>query len=217
MDYEFILKDKEKLKVLARIVAHLMGDGCVTKKYFAYYNKNLVLLEGFQKDLCLLFDNLHFTKGKVNSGTSFLMLQNKQINLFFKSLLSDYRSFSLTMPKFVNTPDLQREFLRALYDDEGCVALRTFKRTNEIKRNITLSSNSIYLIQEIKEILFNNFGINSNQIYKYVKKRDAKEFVNYVLSITGRDNFIKFREEIGFTHPNKLCKLDLMINSYKRK
>ncbi len=38
MKYEEILIDLNKSKILAKIVAHLMGDGCVTNKYFAYYN-----------------------------------------------------------------------------------------------------------------------------------------------------------------------------------
>ena len=46
----------------------------------------------------------------------------------------------------------KKEFLKAIYDDGGCVALRTFKKTNEIKRNLTLSSNSLIFIKEIKNI-----------------------------------------------------------------
>lgn len=217
MDYSDIFKNKEKLKVLSRIVAHLMGDGCVTNKYFAYYNKNECLLNNFEKDVHTLFEKIHITKGKTNSGTRFLMISNKSIINFLKSLISDYRSFSLYTPKFISNKNLQKEFLCALYDDEGCVALRIFRKTNEIKRNLTLSSNSLRLIEEIKEILTNNFEIISNKISKCVKNKDSREFVNYVLSITGKENFIKFKEEIGFTHPDKIRKLNLMIHSYIRK
>lgn len=217
MGYEEILTNKEKSKVLARVVSHLMGDGCVTNKYFAYYNKNLILLSNFQEDINTLFKNIHLIKGKVNSGTSFIMIQNKEVNNFLKSLLRDYRSHSLQMPNFVNKIELQIEFLKALYDDEGCVALRTFKKTNEIKRNLTLSSNSLILLQEIKRILENNFNINSNKILKYTKTRGSHQYINYVLSITGKENFINFRDKINFNHPNKKRKLDLMINSYIKK
>ena len=134
-----------------------------------------------------------------------------------KSLLEDYRSFALIVPSFIDNKAKQREFLRALYDDEGCVALRIFRKTGEIKRNLTLSSNSLKFIEEIKIILERSFSIQSNKISRYVKKWNNKEFVNYVLSITGKDNFEKFQEHIGFTHPDKTKKLYSMIHSYKRK
>jgi len=97
------------------------------------------------------------------------------------------------------------------------VGLRIFRKTNEIKRNLTLSSNSLNLIKQIKKILETEFGVISNKIIKYTKEKDGKLFTNYVLSITGKENFIKFREHIGFTHPDKIIRLSLMINSYKRK
>ena len=142
MDYGDILKDKERLKILARVVAHLMGDGCVTERYFAYYNQDKTLLNVFEKDVSDLFGKIHFTRGKTNSGTSLLMVQNKPIRLFLKSLTKNYKSHYLEIPDFIKGKESQKEFLRAFYDDEGCVALRVFKKTGEIKRNITLSSNS---------------------------------------------------------------------------
>ncbi|GBE20384.1 hypothetical protein BMS3Abin17_01123 [archaeon BMS3Abin17] len=222
MNYEEILKNEKKSKILVRIVAHLMGDGCVTKRYFAYYNKDKILLENFEKDVLNLFKKIHFTRGRTNSGTSFLMIQNKPLLNFLKSLISDYRSHHLYLPKFIKNKEFQKEFSQSFYDDEGCVALRIFKKTKEtketkeIKRNVTLSSNSLKLIQEIKQILKNTFEIESNKISKYVKKRDSKIYINYVLSITGRDNFVKFRDKINFTHPTKSRTLDKMIASYIR-
>ena len=55
MVYEDVLKNKEKSKILAGIVAHLMGDGCVTNKYFMYSNKNPLLLENYEKNFLLIF------------------------------------------------------------------------------------------------------------------------------------------------------------------
>jgi hypothetical protein len=49
--------------------------------------------------------------------------------MFLLSLLPDYRSFNLEIPKFINKRVLYIEFLKALYDDEGCVALRIYKKT----------------------------------------------------------------------------------------
>jgi len=217
MDYSFILQDSQKSQILARILAHLMGDGCVTNKYFAYYNKEEFLLEKFERDLCTLFGKLHIIKGQVNSGTFFRMICNKDIRLFFLSIVDNFKSNYLRLPLFINSKELQKEFLKSFYDDEGCVALRIFTKTGEIKRNLTLSSNSLFLLQEIKEILKLNFNITSNRIIKSLRKRNGREFVNYVLSITGKSNFERFRDLIGFYHPSKIERLNKMISSYIRK
>ncbi len=211
-----IFGDNKKIRILARVVAHYMGDGCVTNRYAAYFNKNETLLKNFEKDILSLFEGVHIIRGKCNSGTKLIQIQNKQIIKFLKELVSDYRSSALKFPRFINHKDLEREFLRAIYDDEGCVALRTFKKTNDIKRNITLSSNSKEFLEKIKEILKNDFDITSNKLTLNKRSRGVKEYINYVLSISGRSNFIKFKELIGFNHPDKINKLELMINSYIR-
>lgn len=212
-----IFQNKEKLKVLARVVSHLMGDGCVSKRYFAYYNKNQVLLENFKIDVKELFGEVHFIAGKVNSGTSFYMIQDKEALNFLKSLIDDYRSFSLHLPNFIKTKELKKEFLKAIFDDEGCVAFRVFAKTREIKRNITLCAKSEFFLSQIKDILEKDFIIKCNKLTKYTKKVNNKEFPYWVLSITGKNNFIKFKESINFYHPDKKNKLDLMISSYIRK
>ena len=132
--------------------------------------------------------------------------------------MPDYKSHSLQIPEFIKQNKfLHKEFLRAFFDDEGCVALRTFKKTGELKRNLTISSNSLRLIKQIKEIMKNNFNINSNKILKYIKKKEDKIYTNYVLSITGKENFISFRNKIGFSSVQKNNRLNQMISSYIRK
>ncbi|MBU3913375.1 MAG: hypothetical protein KKE50_04760 [Nanoarchaeota archaeon] len=217
MNPDEILNNPEKLKILVRIIAHLMGDGCVSKKYFAYFNKNETLLNNFKKDITDAFGNLHFITGKVQSGTSLIQIKHKETWCFLTSLVKDYRSFSLRFPGFINTKELQKNFLSALFDDEGCVALRTFKKTGEIKRNITFTSKSKLFAEEIKHVLETSFDIQSNKINEYTKIWGDKRFVIYTLSITGKENFVKFRDEINFSHPLKKEKLDAMINSYIRK
>lgn len=217
IDKEEIFKDLEKLKILSRIISHLMGDGCVSKKYFAYYNKNETLINNFKEDINSIFSEVHFITGKVNSGTPFVMVQNKPIFNFLTSIVKDYRGFALEVPDFLKTKELQIEFLKAIFDDEGCVGLRIFKKTNEIKRNVTLCAKSELFLSQIKGILEENFLIKCNKLTKCVKKKDNKEFDYYVLSITGKENFEKFRDKINFYHPEKKLKLDILINSYIRK
>ena len=216
MDYNLILNHSEKLKVLSRLVTHLMGDGCVTNKYFAYFNKNEDLLKNYEKDLLKLFSEVHIIRGISNSGTSLIQVQNKEIIYFLKSLLKDYRSKTLEIPKFINTKYLRKELLQSIYDDEGCVGLRVYRKTNELKRDITLSSNSLKFIEQIKEILIQDFNISSNKIAKNVKIVGSQIFTNYILPINGKSNFEKFQKEIDFAHPTKKEKLEKMIKSYIR-
>jgi len=144
------------------------------------------------------------------------MVQNKPLFEFITSIVSSYKSANLKVPNFVDTKELQKEFLSALYDDEGSAPLRVFKKTNEIKRNVNLSSNSLNIIKQIKNILFSNFKIVTNRISKNVYHRNSKVFINYILNITGKENLENFQREIGFNHPEKRNKLNLMLNSYIR-
>jgi len=215
--YLSMLKDKEKLKALSRVTSHLMGDGNVSKRYLRYSNKNRLLLNNFEEDFEFLFPDTHFIKGKVSSGTLFIQVQNKQILTFINSLAEGFYSHCLKIPKFVNSFELKQEFLKAIYDDEGCVALRIFKKTGEIKRNLEIGSKSNEFLGEIKIVLEKDFNILCNKIISFKRNLNGKEFVTWKLSITGKENFEKFRNFIGFTHPDKIQKLNEMINSYIRK
>ena len=217
MEFENILKDKEKMKILTRIISHLMGDGCVTNRYFAYYNKNEFLLDKYENDILKLFGNLHIIKGQVNSGTKLIQVQNKKILNFLKTLVKDFRSSYLEYPEFLSDIEYKREFLKAIFDDEGSVGLRIFKKTNELKRNLTIASKSEKFLNDLKTILEKDFDIISNRIIYYTKRLGEKQFTTYYLSITGKENFIKFRNKINFYHPEKREKLNLMIKSYIRK
>ena len=86
-----------------------------------------------------------------------------------------------------------------------------------MKRNLEIASKSKKFLQDIKNILEKDFNIKSNRIISFKRILDGKEFITWKLSITGKENFEKFRDQIGFSHSEKKNKLDLMINSYIRK
>ena len=198
---------------LARCLAKICGDGNMNSKYLRYNNTSKVLLNEFKEDIKKEFGEVHFTEGKVNSGTSFVQLHNKKILSVFSSHLYSFKSSDIFIPQSIkNSPlNIKIAFIRAFYDDEGCAALRFNKSTKEWKRNINLSSNSFQILVEIKEIL-HSLGITSNRICKNNVNRPYDE--SWILSITGKKNFLSFRDKIGFKHPRKALILDLIIESY---
>lgn len=197
---------------MARCLAKVSGDGCLCPKYVGYTNTCEELLKEFKQDITKEFGKVHFGEGKVNSGTSFIYIYKQFVIKEFLKYLKDFRSKAIFIPnKIKNSSKLiQIEYLRALYDDEGSANIRIFNKTKEWKRSITLVSNSLRLLKDVKKIL-KNLGILSNKIIKNAK---VKKDCSNVLAITGKENLVKFKENIGFLHPIRSKRLNLMIRTY---
>ncbi len=111
--------------------------------------------------------------------------------------------------------DLQREFLRAFFDDEGCM----YYKITRNKRQIRGYQNEVTVLKIVSQLLA-NMNIKSN-----LRGR------NEVL-ISGKENLMKFRDEINFSkgvriNPNRTNSLwkknlekrkllDMAIASFKK-
>lgn len=197
----------------ARCIAKISGDGNLYYRYVRYSNTCKVLREEFIKDMRKEFGDIKFTNGVGNSGTQFVQVHGKKIINKFLSYLPDYRSCSIVVPyEILKSPEkLKITYLRTFYDDEGSASLRINKKTNEWKRSVTLNSNSLLILKQIKSILL-TLGIKSNKIIK--TNANNVDDKSYCLCITGKQNLVQFKEKIGFKHPRKNKRLCLMILSY---
>ena len=175
--------DNKKKIILARIVSHLMCDGCVTIRYLRYNNQNKTLINNFKKYFIEIFPLTHFIEGVNNSETFFVQVQNKNIlNLLF-SIVQDFRSQYLRFPKIFDSQETKKEFISALFDDEGCVGLRLFEKTNEIKRNLEVASKSKDFLEDIKYILEKDFKIKCNKLISFKRNFNTSKIVFCVNSL----------------------------------
>jgi intein/homing endonuclease len=96
-------------------------------------------------------------------------------------------------------------FLRALFDDEGCVSIKKYQIIIEMANKT--------LIENIKSLLL-DMGIRSGKISKVVEI-DYKN--RYRISISGKGNLELFYRKINFINRDKRNKLYILLNSYKIK
>ena len=95
--------------------------------------------------------------------------------------------------------EFKRKLIRAFYDDEGSVGKNN--------GNIRLYQDNKKVLLKF-QVLLMEFNIKTSSIKTYIKR--GKE--RYYFSINGKDNFIKFRKEIGFTSTNKRLRVSGLIS-----
>ena len=201
----------EKLtKEKARLIAHLIGDGCVYKCRTDYNIKYEVvdddLLIQFEKDLVNVY-GLIPTKGLNPSGKTgrlipYVRLRSK---LAYEDLLSfcNFHSDKWIVPNQIigSSKEIKKEFLGALFDDEGSIIIKN--KYFEI-RLYSINFSGLKQVQN----LINEFGISSKIRNGYGSRRNV-----YGLVIN-RDGE-RFDSEIGFNSIRKNDKLNTHLKKIR--
>ncbi len=186
----------------ARLIAHLIGDGCVyrckTNYNIKYEVKDIELLQQFEEDLIAVY-GLKPLKGFKASGKTglpipFVLLRAK---LAFEDLLSycPYNSRDWCVPSEISggSKAIKKEFLKALFDDEGTVV---HEGRGKIVRLYSINEQGLRSIMT----LLLEFGINGKMVPGYGCKRNVWGLVIR--------NALLFRTEIGFNLERKQRKLE---------
>lgn len=192
-------------KELAYLIGKFIGDGCITFNkndalMVSYCNYDETLRNEFKKQAKEFFGDIYLKETYKN------VLLPSIAGFIILNFCKNFKTFDSRIPSFImKNKEYTKCFLRAIFEDEGCV----FHKGDNRNINIGMSNKSV--ITHVHNML-KNLGIKPNAI----RKKKTKKSIFYSFEITGRENFKRFLHEVGFTskyYKNK--KLIETINSYK--
>ena len=159
------------------LLAHLAFDGTISRTSCIYNNRDSSLLrtvEECMKEIYEFEPKRYFDK---RTGVSRIGYFNVALSGYLGDKSRELFDNIHTMPK-----GLKKEFIKAFFEDEGCVDFRPHKNTRQI-RGYQKDNSVLFLIQK----LLSDFGIES----RVVKPNEVV--------ISGKENLIKFQKEIDFS------------------
>ena len=140
---------------------------------------------------------------KISFGVKSKISERKKKNVFrlriySKDVFQQLQKLRKLLPKITRErKEIQRYFLRGVFDAEGSV--------DKNKYRITLSNKNEKLLKICRKLL-KNMRIEIGKTWRY--KWGVK-----VLPILGKEKLKTFKKEIGFSHPDKKLKLVRLLMS----
>jgi intein/homing endonuclease len=194
---------------LARIAGHLAGDGGgrIAKGDFAVYytNQNEFLVEQFKKDVLDVFGDIDVYEYYKDSDKTIMVRFPSIVGIilmkFFGPMVGKFKH----VPEAVINADNESKimFLRAIYDDEGCIS--------ESSNKIAFGISNKQIAKSIREML-KEFGIRPGVITK--REATEKWEPHYQFGLTGKD-ILTFSKFINFSHEVKRDKLEKYLCNRK--
>ncbi|MEM5778430.1 MAG: LAGLIDADG family homing endonuclease [Candidatus Aenigmatarchaeota archaeon] len=195
----------------ARIIARLKGDGALfrsgTNYIIKYEVKDIEQLNSFASDIKEVF-GLDMKWLKHISGITGKLLDLVQLRskLAFEDLnkFGKFKSENWNIPKeiFESSKEVKREFIKALFDDEGSVIIGD--------REIRLYSINKKGLEEMMNLLV-EFNIKSKIKIGYGKKRNV-----FALVIEDKKSMENFSNKIGFSLERKQAKLLDILSTWPK-
>jgi intein/homing endonuclease len=204
----------------AGLLAKFIGDGFVCRRYAGYANTDPELLQFFEEKVKQAYGaDVYVADVRFTSSNALgKYIYRRHIIRDLLAYLPSFRSGDVFVPAevFSSSREVKSAFLQSLFDDEGSPSIRSYQKTGEIKRSISISSKSVRLMYGVRTLL-GEFGISTNRPSTYTTRQG---FTQHYLQITGGHpvarNFILFKKQIGFFSTRKRAILDRIISSYKR-
>jgi hypothetical protein len=106
-----------------------------------------------------------------------------QIGLSGSKIISDLLSHGLIQNKtktleYPNiTKDFEIDFIRGFFDGDGCISIKTDRRTGHKSGNLTIVCGSINFLNKLNERMSNIFNIRLNKLYG--PKYKTYKFINW--------------------------------------
>lgn len=161
----------------ALLVAHLLFDGDLMSTKCIYNNRSMALVHRVQTLMRLVYEFEPKQHVDTESGVHRISYHNVALSRYLKEKSQELISRVHMLPS-----EVQREFLRAFFDDEGCMDFRPKRRIRQI-RGYQKNGEVLATVQ----LLLSFFGISS-----------ATKSPNEVV-ISGKKNLLIFQKEINFS------------------
>lgn len=166
--------DKETVS----LTAHLLFDGGIyPKSGCVYNNRSMAMVDHVER--CMRFVYLFEPTRYTNASTGVLRISyhNVALAMYMMNKVHELLRNVYDLPR-----NLKGEFVRAFFDDEGCIDYRPEKN----RRSIRGYQKDVRILKMIKALLA-DFGIASRTVLP-----------NEVV-IVGKENLIRFEREINFS------------------
>ncbi len=201
---------------IARLLGYSFGDGNIHRKkyYFIYTNSNTKLMEEVVKIVKEEFPNVVLNNRMSGKGIPQIqfsaMVGRKLVGL--GAVNGSKTTQEMKIPKWIKESNeiIKANFLGAIFDDEG------YFRDERGKKQIVIKFSKINYLEEnlnsfLKEIssLLNDLKIKVSDIKKDQIKNNSKGeiMISKRIWITGKENFLRFKEKILLFHPERIRKL----------
>ena len=159
------------------LVAHLLFDGEIARTRCAYNNRSVALIGRVEQLMYKWYDFEPSRYHNKMTGVSRITYSNVALSFYLnqksKELLQKVKKMPLS---------LKREFLRAFFDDEGCIDYRP----KENRRSIRGYQKDVRILRIIKVLLAD---------FRVV----AKIVIPNEVVIVGKENLVRFEGEINFS------------------